>query len=150
MLKKLRQGDTLIIKSIDRLGRDYDEIIAHWRKITKEIKAFVVVLGLPILDTRMENEHDITGTLISDVVLALFGYAAQMERENLRTRQAEGIAVAKAKGVRFRRPERERPDNTDEYVEKYRKGEILLRKASAAVGVPKSIFEKWAKLDIDI
>jgi len=101
MLKKLRQGDTLVIKSIDRLGRDYDEVIQHWRMITKEIKAFVVVLDLPILDTRMKNEHDITGTLISDVVLALFGYVAQMERENLRIRQAEGIAVAKAKGVRF-------------------------------------------------
>ena len=145
MLKKLRQGDTLVIKSIDRLGRDYDEVIHHWRKITKEIKAFVVVLDLPILDTRMKNEHDITGTLISDVVLALFGYVAQMERENLRTRQAEGIAVAKAKGVRFGRPERKRPENTDEYVEKYRNGEISLRKAAQALEVPKSTFEQWAK-----
>jgi len=147
MLKKLKQGDTLVIKSIDRLGRDYNEVIEHWRKITKEIKAFVVVLDLPILDTRMKNEHDVTGTLISDVVLALFGYVAQMERENLRVRQAEGIAVAKAKGVRFGRPKRDRPDNTDEYVEKYRNREISIRKASEAIGVPKSTFERWTRCE---
>ena len=145
MLRKLRRGDTLVIKSIDRLGRDYNEIIEHWRKITKEIRAAVVVLDLPILDTRMKNEHDLTGTLISDVVLALFGYVSQMERENLLVRQAEGIAVAKEKGVRFGRPPREQPDNTDEYVKMYRNGEISLRKAAEAVGVPKSTFETWAK-----
>ena len=117
----------------------------HWRKITKEIKASVVVLDLPILDTRMKNEHDLTGTLISDVVLALFGYVSQMERENLLVRQAEGIAAAKERGVRFGRPPRQRPGNTDEYVEMYRKGEVSLRKAAEAVGVPKSTFEKWAK-----
>ena len=145
LLRKLRQGDTLVIKSIDRLGRDYDEMIEHWRKITKDIKAFVVVLDLSILDTRMKNEHDLTGVLIADVVLALFGYVAQMERENLRTRITEGIAVAKEKGVRFGRPPRERPENTDEYIEKYNRGEISLRKAAKAVGVPSSTFGKWAK-----
>jgi DNA invertase Pin-like site-specific DNA recombinase len=147
LLRKLRQGDTLVIKSIDRLGRDYNEIIEHWRKITKEIKAFVVVLDLAILDTRMKNEHDLTGVLISDVVLALFGYVSQMERENLLTRQAEGIAVAKEKGVRFGRPPRERPDDTEEYVQLYRSGKISLRKAAEALGVPKSTFEKWVKTD---
>ena len=145
MLRKLRKGDTLVIKSIDRLGRDYNEIIEHWRKITKDIKAAVVVLDLPILDTRMKNEHDLTGTLIADLVLALFGYVSQMERENLLVRQAEGIAVAKEKGVRFGRPPREKPDNTDEYVEMYKNDEISLRKAAKAVGVPKSTFEKWVK-----
>ena len=134
-----------MIKSIDRLGRDYNEIIEHWRKITKEIKAFVVVLDLAILDTRMKNEHDLTGVLISDVVLALFGYVSQMERENLLTRQAEGIAVAKEKGVRFGRPPRKRPDDTEEYVQLYRKGKISLRKAAEVLGVPKSTFEKWVK-----
>ena len=147
LMRKLRKGDTLVIKSIDRLGRDYDEMIEHWRKITKEIKAFVVVLDLAILDTRMKHEHDLTGVLIADVVLALFGYVAQMERENLRTRINEGIAVAKEKGVRFGRPPRERPVNTDEYIEKYRNGEISLRKAANAVGVPYSTFGKWAKED---
>ena len=145
MMRKLRQGDTLVIKSIDRLGRDYNEIVEHWRKITKEIKVSVVVLDLPILDTRMKNEYDLTGVLIADVVLALFGYVSQMERENLLVRQAEGIAVAKDKGVRFGRPPREKPKNTDEYVEMYRRGEISLRKAAEAVGVPKSTFENWAR-----
>jgi len=88
---------------------------------------------------------NLTGVLIADVMLALFGYATQMERENLRTRINEGIAVAKDKGVRFGRPPRERPENTDEYIEKYRKGEISLRRAAKAVGVPSSIFGKWAK-----
>jgi DNA invertase Pin-like site-specific DNA recombinase len=145
-MRKLSQGDTIVVKSIDRLGRNYNELIEHWRKITKEIKAFLVVIDLPILDTRMKNEHDITGILISDVVLALFGYVAQMERENLKVRQAEGIAIAKAKGVKFGRPPRQRPENTDEYVEKYLKGEISLRKAAQAISVPKSTFEKWINL----
>jgi len=145
LLRKLRKGDTLVIKSIDRLGRDYNEIIEHWRKITKEIKAYVVVLDLPILDTRMKNEHDLTGMLIADVVLALFGYVSQMERENLLVRQAEGIAIAKENGVRFGRPPKDRPDNVDEYIDMYKNGDISLRKAAEAVGVPKSTFEHWLK-----
>ena len=145
LMKKLRQGDILVVKSIDRLGRDYEDVMEHWRKITKVVKAFVVVLDLPILDTRKKSEFDLTGVLISDVVLALFGYVAQVERENLRTRQAEGIAAARAKGVRFGRPRREKPDNTDKYVEMYRNGEMSLRKAADALGVPKSTFEKWVK-----
>jgi len=143
LMRKLCQGDTMVIKSIDRLGRNYNELVEHWRKITKEIKAFLVVIDLPILDTRMKNEYDITGVLISDVVLALFGYVAQMERENLKIRQAEGIAIAKANGVKFGRPPRQRPENTDEYIEKYLRGEISLRKAAQAISVPKSTFEKW-------
>ena len=145
LLRKLRQGDTLVIKSIDRLGRDYNEIVEHWRKITKEIKAAVVILDMPILDTRMKSEFDLTGVLIADVVLALFGYVSQMERENLLVRQAEGIAIAKEKGVRFGRPPRDRPDNADEYVDMYNRGDISLRKAAEAVGVPKSTFENWAR-----
>ena len=143
LMRKLCQGDTMVIKSIDRLGRNYNELVEHWRKITKEIKAFLVVIDLPILDTRMKNEYDITGVLISDVVLALFGYVAQMERENLKIRQAEGIAIAKANGVKFGRPPRQRPESTDEYIEKYLRGEISLRKAAQAISVPKSTFEKW-------
>ena len=145
MLRKLRRGDTLVITSIDRLGRDYNKIIEHWRKITKHIKAAVVVLDLPILDTRKKNEHDLTGTLISDVVLALFGYVSQLEREHLLVRQAEGIASAKERGVVFGRPPKEKPDNTEKYVEMYKNGEISLRKAAKAVGVPKSTFENWVK-----
>ena len=93
----------------------------------------------------MKNEFDLTGVLISDVVLALFGYVSQMERENLLVRQAEGIAIAKEKGVRFGRPPRDRPDNADEYVDMYNRGDISLRKAAEAVGVPKSTFENWAR-----
>ena len=145
LLRKLRQGDTLVIKSIDRLGRDYNEIVEHWRKITKEIKASVVILDMPILDTRMKNEFDLTGVLIADVVLALFGYVSQMERENLLIRQAEGIAIAKEKGVRFGRPPGERPDNADEYIAMYKKGDISLRKAAKILEVPKSTFEHWTK-----
>ena len=145
LIKKLREGDTVVIKSIDRLGRDYNEIIEHWRKITKEIKASVVVLDLPILDTRIKNQYDLTGVLIADVVLSLFGYVSQMERENLLVRQAEGIAIAKEKSVRFGRPPRERPDGTDKYVGMYKNGEISLRKAAEIVGVPKSTFENWTK-----
>ena len=101
MLKKIKPGDTLVIKSIDRLGRNYDEIIEQWRILTKEKKADIVVIDMPLLDTR--QGHDLTGTLISDIILQLLSYVAQTEREFIRLRQAEGIAAAKARGVRFGR-----------------------------------------------
>ena len=145
LLRKLRKGDTLIIKSIDRLGRNYEEILEHWRKITKEIKASIVVLDMKILDTRTKHEYDVTGVLIADIVLALLGYISQMERENLLARQAEGIVAAKKKGVRFGRPLKEKPQNTDKYVELHKQGEISLGKAANAIGVPKSTFRIWVK-----
>jgi len=145
LLKKLRQGDTLVLSSVDRLGRDYDEIIEQWRIITKEIKAYIVVIDLPILDTRMRDDFDVTGTLIADVVLALFGYVAQKERENIRTRQAEGIAVAKAKGIVFGRPPKEKPLGFEEFVEKYIQGELSSREAARAVNTPQSTFLKWVR-----
>ena len=107
MLRKLREGDCLVIKSIDRLGRNYDEILEQWRQITKLKKADVVVLDMPLLDTRTKN--DLTGTLIADIVLQLLSYVAQTEREFIRQRQAEGIAAAKARGVRFGRKALEPP-----------------------------------------
>ena len=145
LMKKLRQGDTLVICSVDRLGREYEEIMRQWWKITKDIKAFIVVIDLPVLDTRMKNEFDVTGTLIADVVLALFGYVAQMERTNIRTRQAEGIAVAKANGVSFGRPPREKPPELDMYFGKYLLREISSREAAKSVGIPQSTFLKWAR-----
>jgi len=145
LVKKLRQGDTLVISSVDRLGRDYEEIMQQWWKITKDIKAFIVVIDLPILDTRMKNEFDVTGTLIADVVLALFGYVAQMERTNIRTRQAEGIAVAKAKGVSFGRPPKEKPPKLDMYIKKYLQREMSSRDAAKAVDIPQSTFLCWVK-----
>ena len=99
LIRKLKKGDTLVIKSIDRLGRNYDEIIEQWRIITKEKEAAIVVLDMPLLDTR--QGRDLTGTLIADIVLQLLSYVAQTEREFIKRRQAEGIAAAKAKGVKF-------------------------------------------------
>lgn len=97
LIRKLKDGDTLVVKSIDRLGRNYDEILEQWRVITKEKRAAIVVLDMPLLDTR--QNRDLTGTLIADIVLQLLSYVAQTEREFIRQRQAEGIAAAKARGV---------------------------------------------------
>ena len=104
LVRKIKNGDTLVIKSIDRLGRNYDEILEQWRIITKEKNVAVVVLDMPLLDTR--QGRDLTGTLIADIVLQLLSYVAQTEREFIHRRQAEGIAAAKAKGIRFGRPEK--------------------------------------------
>ena len=102
LMRKLKQDDLLVVKSIDRLGRNYEEILDQWRVITKEKRADIVVLDMPLLDTR--TNRDLTGTLIADIVLQLLSYVAQTEREFIRQRQAEGIAAAKARGVRFGRP----------------------------------------------
>ena len=109
LVKGLRQKDVLVIKSIDRLGRNYTEILEQWAIITKEREAAIVVLDIPLLDTR--QGRDLTGTLIADIVLQLLSYVAQTERENIRQRQAEGIAAAKARGVRFGPRPRTLPDN---------------------------------------
>ena len=109
LIRRLKEGDTLIVKSIDRLGRNYNEILEQWRIITKEKGAAIVVLDMPLLDTR--RKRDLTGTLIADIVLQLLSYVAQTEREFIHQRQAEGIAAAKARGVRFGRPRLEKPEN---------------------------------------
>ena len=109
LVRKLQEGDLLYIKSIDRLGRNYEEIQEQWRILTKEKKIDIVVLDMSLLDTR--NGKDLLGTFISDVVLQILSFVAQNERENIHTRQAEGIAEAKAKGVKFGRPEMPLPDN---------------------------------------
>ena len=108
LLRKLKAGDSPVIKSIDRLGRNYDEIIEQWRIITKEKQAAIVVLDMPLLDTR--QGRDLAGTLITDIVLQLLSYVAQTEREFIKRHQAEGIAAAKARGVRFGPRPKERPD----------------------------------------
>lgn len=102
LLKRLKRGDVLFVKSIDRLGRNYNEILEQWRVLTKQIGADVVVIDMPLLDTRARGD-DLTGTFIADLVLQILSYVAQTERENIRQRQAEGIAAAKARGVRFGR-----------------------------------------------
>ena len=122
MLKKLKAGDLLYVLSIDRLGRNYEEIQNQWRVITKEIGADVCVLDMPLLDTRQGK--DLMGTFIADLVLQILSFVAQSERENIRKRQAEGIAAAKAKGVRFGRPEKDVPEEFAKIIKAWEKGRL--------------------------
>jgi len=143
LIRRLKKGDTLVIKSIDRLGRNYDEIIEQWRIITKEKEAAIVVLDMPLLDTR--QGRDLTGTLIADIVLQLLSYVAQTEREFIKKRQAEGIAAAKAKGVRFGVKPMEKPSGFEAYYEQWQRGDISARAAAKALHVTHPTFLKWAK-----
>lgn len=138
LVDRLRREDILVVKSIDRLGRNYTEILEQWSLITKERNAAIVVLDMPLLDTR--QGRDLTGTLIADIVLQLLSYVAQTERENIHQRQEEGIAAARARGVRFGAPPRALPDNFDTLRQAWRKKEMSLREASEACGIPKSTF----------
>ena len=141
----MKPGDTLVIKSIDRLGRNYDEILKQWRIITKERKAQIVVLDMPLLDTR--HGKDLTGTLISDIVLQLLSYVAQTEREFIRQRQKEGIEAAMARGVRFGRRPAERPKNYEEVKGAWIRGEVSGRSAAKKLGVSHTGFQKWMKAE---
>ena len=140
LVKSLKPGDVLVVKSIDRLGRNYDEILEQWGVITKKRKAAIVVLDMPLLDTR--QGRDLTGTLIADIVLQLLSYVAQTERENIRQRQAEGIAAAKARGVRFGRERRILPDNFEELRQAWRGKKMTLQAAASACGIPKTTFRE--------
>ena len=124
LMKKLKPGDLLYIKSIDRLGRNYDEILNQWRILTKERNVDIVVIDMPVLDTRPGK--DLIGTLISDIVLSLLSFFAQSEHENIRQRQAEGIAAAKARGVRFGRPIKKPPENFGDLVRQWERGKRKL------------------------
>lgn len=143
VLRKLKPGDTLIIKSIDRLGRNYDEILEQWRIITKEKHAAIVVLDMPLLDTR--QGRDLTGTLIADIVLQLLSYVAQTEREFIRKRQAEGIAAAKANGTRFGRRPIKRPTNYEYVCAEWSEGKLSARAAAEQLGVAHKTFLRWAR-----
>ena len=143
LIRKLKNGDTLVIKSIDRLGRNYEEILEQWRIITKEKQAAIVVLDMPLLDTR--QSRDLTGTLIADIVLQLLSYVAQTEREFIRQRQAEGIAAAKQNGVRFGRKPLERPTAFCEIQKQWLDRKISARAAARELGVTHSTFLRWAK-----
>ena len=143
LLRKLKDGDTLVIKSIDRLGRNYEEILEQWRIITKEKCAAIVVLDMPLLDTR--RNRDLTGTLIADIVLQLLSYVAQTEREFTRQRQAEGISAAKARGVQFGRPRKERPENFDELKSLWVSGRLSARVAATRMGVSHQTFLSWVR-----
>ena len=143
LIRKLKKDDVFVVKSIDRLGRNYDEILEQWRLITKQKQAFIVVLDMPLLDTR--QGRDLTGALISDIVLQLLSYVAQTEREFIRQRQAEGIAAAKARGVRLGRPRLAVPPAFQDSYTSWQRGEISSRKAAQALEVSQYTFLRWAK-----
>ncbi|MBM6687278.1 recombinase family protein [Collinsella tanakaei] len=146
LLDALEPGDVLVIKSIDRLGRNYEEILDEWRIITRVKGTAIVVLDMPLLDTR--REHDgVTGMLIADIVLQLLSYVAQVERENIRQRQAEGIAAAHARGVKFGRPRKARPASYTAVKASYLRGETTRQAAAGQLGVCVSTFDRWIKDD---
>lgn len=141
LMKKLRPGDLFVVHSIDRMGRNYEEILEQWRFITKEKGADIVVLDFPLLDTRgRHGETDLTGRFIADLVLQILAYVAQTERENIRRRQAEGIASAKARGVQFGRRRAPLPDNFQEVVQAWQDKKMTLQQAANACEMPKGTF----------
>jgi len=138
LVKKLKSGDLLYIKSIDRLGRNYEEIQNQWRILTKEHGIDIAVIDMPLLDTRLHK--DLMGTFIADLVLQILSFVAQSERETIRKRQAEGITAAKARGVRFGRPVKEMPENFGELVKKWEKGLITTKEILKLCGMCRSTF----------
>ena len=138
LIKKLRSGDTLFIKSIDRLGRNYEEILNQWRIITKEKSVDVVVIDMPLLDTR--HEKNLLGTFISDIVLQLLSYVSETERTNIKQRQAEGIAAAKKRGVKFGRPIKEMPPNFGELITQWEKKELTMQEILKTYDMSESTF----------
>lgn len=144
LMRRLHPGDTLFVKELDRLGRNYEEILENWRIITREKRADIVVLDIPMLDTR-RSEGDLTGTFIADLVLNTLSYVAQTERENIRRRQAEGIAEAKARGVRFGNPGKPLPKNFAEIARRWRQKELTLKQALETLGVGRTYFYQHVK-----
>ena len=148
LLRRLKRGDLLIVKSIDRLGRNYNEILEQWALITKKIGADILVLDMALLDTR-ERGGDLTGAFIADLVLQILAYVAQTEREFIRQRQAEGIAAAKAKGVQFGRKPDALPPRFEEVCRLYASGQLSVRKAAKALGMSKSSFYRKCRRFLD-
>lgn len=143
LMKILKKGDVLYTLSIDRLGRNYKEIMEQWRIITKEKEADIVIIDMPLLDTT--KCRDLLGTFISDIVLQLLSFVAQNERENIRRRQAEGIAAAKARGVRFGNVPKEKPDNFTELYSKWSQKEININEFMFFCNVSRTTLYKWIK-----
>jgi len=141
MLRSLHRDDILVIKSIDRLGRNYDEILSQWRLLTKEKGIQIVVLDMPLLDTR--RGRDLTGTLIADIVLQLLSYVAETEREFIRQRQREGIELAKSNGIHFGRCAMEKPKGYEAIKKRWVLGEISGRGAAKLLGVSHTCFNNW-------
>jgi len=147
LVSQLKKGDLLYITSIDRLGRNYDEILNQWRILTKEMGVDIAVIDMPLLDTRIHKDY--MGTFIADLVLQLLSFVSQNERENIRKRQADGIAAAKARGVRFGRPEKELPSNFTELVGQWERREVSTAKVLKLCNISRStFFEKVKKYRI--
>lgn len=145
LLKKLKKDDLLVIKSIDRLGRDYNMILDEWKKITKIIEADIMVIDMPLLDTHVEGKN-LVGKFISDIVLQVLSFVAQNERENIKQRQAEGIRIAKAKGVHMGRPNYVLPNNYEHVINKYIKREINNKEAQQLLNMSRGTFFKYLKI----
>lgn len=143
LLTKLLPGDVLVVKSIDRLGRNYSDILEQWRIITKEKQAAIVVLDMPLLDTR--SNRDLTGTLIADIVLQLLSYVAETERAFIKQRQREGIDAALARGQRFGPPPKERPAEFPYYAQLWTEGKITARQAAKKLHLSHTTFLKWTR-----
>lgn len=143
LLRKMRKNDLLYIKSIDRLGRNYEEIQQQWRLLIKEKSIDIVVLDMPLLDTR--RGKDLMGTFLSDIVLQVLSFVAENERTNIRQRQAEGIAAAKAKGIRFGRPPKPLPENFHSAYQRWKQGEITCTSAARECKMPLSTFRYRAE-----
>lgn len=143
LLRKLKTGDTIVIKSIDRLGRNYDEILEQWRLLTKQKQVDIIVLDMPLLNTKQGK--DLTGVVIADIVLQLLSYVAQTEREFLQQRQADGIAAAKSRGVQFGRRRIDRPEMYPEIKKALEAGELTAGQAADALGVSRTTFFKWVR-----
>ena len=143
LMRKIRRGDTLVIQSIDRLGRNYAEMLDQWRILTKRKGVGIVVLDMPLLNTA--NTRDLTQTLIADIVLQLLSYVAETERTFIRKRQAEGIAAAKSRGVKFGRPSLPVPVEARSVIADWRQGVLSARQAAKTLGVSRTTLSNWAK-----
>lgn len=144
LVRKMKKGDVLVIQSIDRLGRNYEEILEQWRILTRERGIDIVVIDMPLLDTR-DKGRDLTGTFVADLVLQILSYVAQNERENIRKRQAEGIAAAKQRGVHFGNPGKPLPESFEEVVGRWRRKEIDLTEALLELDIGRTYFFKYIK-----
>ncbi|MFV0599668.1 MAG: recombinase family protein, partial [Bacteroidales bacterium] len=145
MIRKLKPKDVVFIKSIDRLGRTYDEDIKQWKYLTVDKDVDIVVIDFPLLDTRNQIQG-ITGKFIADLVLQVLSYVAQVERENIKQRQAEGIKEAKKKGIRFGRPEAEKPAEYEQVLALWKQGEISEKEAGRRLNISNHTFNKWARV----
>ena len=146
LLRRLKRGDILVIKSIDRLGRDYEEILEQWRLLTSKRGVVMVVLDMPLLDMRTA-QGDLAGKFLAKMMLQLMSYMAQVERDNIRQRQAEGIASAHARGVVLGRPKIKRPENYDNVIGRFLDGEIIRAQAAQELGVSESTITRWVSTD---